>query len=46
MTSDVDAREHREEASGKIDVFDWWDFLLILMPIAMIVLTMWWDASW
>jgi len=26
--------------------FDWWDFLLLMMPIATVVLTMWWDAPW
>jgi hypothetical protein len=26
--------------------FDWWDFVLIMMPIATVVLTMWWDAPW
>lgn len=25
--------------------FDWWDFVLLFVPIAIIVFSMWWDAK-
>jgi hypothetical protein len=43
-------QEQREDAAAKMHVrhhpFDWWDFVLIMMPIAIIALAMWRDAPW
>lgn len=40
----------RGDAAAKINAwlhpFDWQDLLLITIPIATTVLTMWWDAPW
>ena len=39
----------RENDATKMDVekhpFDWWDLLLIMMPITAVVLTMFWEAE-
>ena len=34
------------ESNDRRHPFDWWDFLLLMTPIATVVLTMWWDAPW
>jgi len=42
-------QEQREDAAAKTGVrrhpFDWWDLLLIMMPVATIVLAMWLEAE-
>ena len=41
-------QEPRDDAATKEDVrqnpFDWRDLFFFVMPIAVIVLSMWWDA--
>lgn len=38
----------REDAAATVDVrnhpFDWWDLLLIMMPVATVAFTMFWEA--
>jgi hypothetical protein len=42
-------QEQLEDAAAKMGVrhhpFDWWDFLLFVMPIATIVLGMWLESE-
>ena len=42
--------EQRENSAAKTQVryhpFDWRDFLLFMLPIAIIALAMWRDAQW
>lgn len=39
----------REDAAANVDVrnhpFDWWDLFLFVMPIAIIVFAMFWEAE-
>ena len=38
------AQDAARETNDRRHPFDWWDFLLLMTPIATVVLTMWWDA--
>ena len=40
------AQDAARETNDRHHPFDWWDFLLLMTPIATVVLTMWWDAPW
>jgi len=40
------AKDAARETNDRHHPFDWWDLVLFMMPVAILVFTTWWDAPW